>query len=318
MGVFGLKRKKIMNNKILITTSSFSQNLLDSLSDFEIVLNPYKRKLEENELLALLIEHEPIAIIAGVEKYTKNILDEAREFLKIISRCGIGLDSIDLEAAKEYNIKILNTPDAPTMPVSELTLGLILDCLRGISNSNLKIKNGQFERPMGNLLYEKTVGIVGCGRIGSYLAKLLVPFQCEILGYDPYLENHPMIKLTTLENLLKNSDIVSLHIPYSEENKYIISKNELEIMKSTSILINASRGGLICEDSLYDALKNGTIKACALDCFENEPYNGKLRELDNATLTGHIGSYAKEARLLQENQSVENLLKELVRGANEI
>lgn len=300
-----------MNNKILITTSSFGENELRKLSNYEIILNPYKRKLEENELLALLEEHKPVAVIAGVENYTEDILKASKGFLKIISRCGIGLDSIDLKAAHEFCIRILNTPDAPTMPVSELTLALIIDCLRGISNSNMKIKNGKFERPMGSLLYRKTVGIIGCGRIGSYLAKLLEPFECEILGYDPYLSEHLNINLVTLENLLKFSDIVSLHIPYNVENKHIISKKELEIMKSTAVLINASRGGLVCEDDLYDALKNGTIKAAAIDCFEQEPYTGNLCESDNITLTGHIGSYAKESRILQEEQAVQNLLDAL-------
>lgn len=300
-----------MKDNILITTSSFNQDFLNSLSDYEIILNPYKRKLSEDEILELLQKHKPIGLIAGVEPLTKKVLDSAKDFLKVISRCGIGLDSVDLEAAKSFNIKVTNTPDAPTKPVAELTLGLILDALRKISLSNQKIKSGIFERPMGSLLFQKTVGIIGCGRIGTYLSKLLAPFECEILGYDPFIDSHSSIRLVSKEDLLKKSDIVTMHIPYSEKNYHLIGENELEIMKPSAILINASRGGLIDENALYFALKNNKIASAALDCYENEPYSGNLVELDNVTLTGHIGSYAKEARQMQELQAVENLLKNL-------
>lgn len=300
-----------MKDNILITTSSFNQNFLNSLSDYDIILNPYKRKLSEDEILELLQKYKPIGLIAGVEPLTKKVLDSAKDFLKVISRCGIGLDSVDLEAAKSLNIKVTNTPDAPTKPVAELTLGLILDALRKISLSNKKIKSGIFERPMGSLLYKKTVGIIGCGRIGTYLAKLLAPFECELLGYDPFIENHSTIKLASKEDLLKKSDIVTIHIPYSKESHHFIEKNELDIMKPSAILINASRGGLIDENALYFALKNNKIASAALDCYENEPYNGNLVELDNVILTGHIGSYAKEARQMQEIQAIENILKNL-------
>lgn len=308
--------------KVLITTSSFGTSdpyPLEILNQngFQPVLNPYKRKLTEEEVLSLLGEHRPEALIAGVEPLTERVLQIASPYLKVISRCGIGMDSVDLNAAKRLGIKVTNTPDAPTIPVAELTLGLILDALRGISLSTGRVKQGEWHRPMGNLLYKKIVGIVGLGRIGTHLAKLLEPFECGVLGYDPYIGEHPYASLTDEDTLLECSDIITLHIPYTEENRHFIGEKALSQIKSTAYLINTARGGLVDEAALYRALKEEKIKGCALDCFEEEPYTGPLKELDNVVLTGHIGSYAAEARIMQERQSAENVIISL-RCKNEV
>ncbi len=171
--------------KILITTSSFAKNdpaplkKLEALN-CEVVLNPLKRKLTEAEARELIKKHQPDALLAGVEPLTKEVLSAA-DNLKIISRCGIGLDSVDLQAASDLNIKVVNTPDAPTLAVAELTLGLILSLLRRIHLSHLSIRIGEWERPMGQLLHKKTVGIVGCGRIGACLRKGLEPRSSSVL-----------------------------------------------------------------------------------------------------------------------------------------
>lgn len=138
--------------KVLVTTSSFGkfdQSPIKELEEagFEIILNPKGRKLKKNEVLELLLNHKPIAILAGVEPLTSDVIVECSDFLKIISRCGIGLDSVDIEAAKKYGIKIFNTPDAPTQPVAELTLGLMLNLFRQISFCDYSIKKGQWQRP---------------------------------------------------------------------------------------------------------------------------------------------------------------------------
>lgn len=299
-------------SRILITTSSFGKldpTPLELLQDngLDIVLNPYGRKLTEDEVFGLLEEHRPIGMVAGVEPLTRKVLEQA-EGLKVISRCGIGMDSVDLDAAAEMGIAVTNTPDAPTMPVAELTLGLILGLLRQLHISDASIRSGGWERPMGNLLYGKTVGVIGCGRIGRWLGRLLQPFECTLLGYDPYQTTSDMFQLIALDELLANADIMSLHLPYTEENHHLIGGEQLQQMKQSAILINASRGGLVDEDALCKVLKLGLLAGAALDCFEQEPYVGDLAQLDNVLLTGHIGSYAEEGRAIMEQQAAENLI----------
>jgi D-3-phosphoglycerate dehydrogenase len=291
--------------KVLITTSSFS--LVEAPNGFEYVLNPYKRKLTTEELTELVKKHEPDYIIAGTEKIDKAALEVMKPFVKMISRCGVGMDNVDLNTAKELGIAVTNTPDAPTMPVAELTLGIMLDLLRKISFSDRTIRSGGFEKPAGNLLHGKTVGIIGCGRIGTHLAKLLEPFDCIVLGYDKFIKTAVKIEMTGFDKLIEQSDIISLHIPFSAENKYIINAEVLNKMKNTAYLLNISRGGLVDENALNEALKAGKIAGAGVDCFENEPYKGKLTEFDNVVLTSHIGSYAKEARVKQELDAVANI-----------
>jgi D-3-phosphoglycerate dehydrogenase len=296
---------------ILCTTSSFNENISLS-SQYKIVKNPYKRKLTEDEIVNMIIEYQPIGMIAGVEPLTRRVLEQANT-LRVVSRCGIGLDTVDTQAALELGIVVTNTPDAPTIPVAELTFGLILNLLRGVRESDLSIQSHNWTRPMGNLLYGKSVGIVGCGRIGSYVAKLSYAFGCQVMAYDPYLTSSPICELVSLDYLLMNSDIVTLHLPYSPDNHHIIGSVQLSKMKSDSILVNASRGGLVDEDALFESLTSGHLKAAALDSFEEEPYHGRLIGLDNVLLTAHIGSYASEARMMQERQSVDNLVTELLK-----
>jgi len=302
---------------ILITTSSFGKDDLSPLNDLNkmkginIVTNPYERKLTEDEVSRLIEELKPIGMIAGVEPLTRNVLIKAKG-LKVISRCGIGLDSVDLDAANELGIIVTNTPDAPTIPVAELTLGMILCLLRQLHTADASIRRGQWERPMGLLLYGKTVGIIGCGRIGSYLAKLLHAFNCTLLGYDPNIKQHELYEMVTLNDLLQRSDIISIHIPYSHENHHLIGVQELSITKENAILVNAARGGLVDENALYEYLQSGHLLGAALDCHEVEPCcSSKFVNMPNVLLTPHIGSYAREARVIMEMQAADNLIKEL-------
>lgn len=302
-------------NTVLITTSSFavdSPALLKQLeaSGLQVVLNPLKRKLTEEEATNLLQQHKPVGMIAGVEPLTRRVL-AAADGLRVISRCGIGLDSVDLAAAKELGITVTNTPDAPTVPAAELALGLILSLLRGIPASDSGIRQGRWVRPMGRLLQHKTVGIVGCGRIGSRLAKMLSSMECRVLGGDPACPVNDHFELVELEKLLAEADIISLHLPYTAQTHYFMDAKRLAMMKPGSYLINAARGGLVDEDALYQALQSGHLAGAALDCFEQEPYQGPLTELENVVLTGHVGSYAREGRIRMEEQAVENLIREL-------
>ena len=300
---------------ILITTSSFSQNdpgLLKRLEaqNLRIILNPYGRKLTEGEVIDLFVQHRPVGMIAGVEPLTRQALSVASD-LKVISRCGIGIDAVDIEEAESLNIIVTITPDGPTIAVAELALGMILSLLRRIHTSDASIRNGEWVRPMGNLLHGKTVGLIGCGRIGCHLAKLLAAFDVTILGCDPVCVQNDNFSIVNSEQLFSRSDIISLHIPYTPENHHFINRGMISLMKKGSVLINAARGGILDEEALYDAIQSGHLSGAAIDCFEEEPYRGKLRTLDNVLLTGHIGSYAREGRIMMEKQAMENLLREL-------
>jgi D-3-phosphoglycerate dehydrogenase / 2-oxoglutarate reductase len=293
---------------ILCTVEEFINN--DFPDQFNMFMNPYKRVLTEKETEGFVERHQPVGIIAGVEPLTRNVLSKSKS-LKVISRHGIGLNSVDLEAAAEMGIIVRNTPDAPTKAVAELALGSMLCLLRGIRKADVSIREGGWIRPMGALLYGKSVGIIGCGRIGTYLAHLLTGLGCRVTGYDPYLKEHDMIQLVSLDELLSGSDIVTLHIPYTRENHGLIGDDQLKMMKKDSLLINTARGGIIDEDALYSVLLRGDIAGAALDCFAAEPYVGKLIELDNIILTSHIGSFAIEAKLDMEKQSLANLITSL-------
>ena len=315
-------------NKIAITTTSFGKydkeplNLLKE-NGFKIILNPYGRKLKKEEVIELC--RDAVGIIAGTEILDADVLEKltqpsvltSQTSLKVISRCGTGLDNIDLNAAKRLGVKIYNTPNALTLAVAELTVGLILNLLRKINQMDISIKHSKWEKLMGNLLSAKKVGIIGFGRIGRKVAELLIPFGCEIRYYDIKEEfrdlgiegfrdkDYEMIKL---EELLRISDIISIHVSSKEQ---IIGENEIRMMKKGSWLVNVARGGVVDENALYMALKERHLAGAAVDVFEQEPYTGPLIELNNVILTPHIGSYALETRVEMERQAVENLLKGL-------
>jgi D-3-phosphoglycerate dehydrogenase len=298
--------------KILISPSSFGQcgkvpiDLLRQ-NGYEVIENPYGRKLNEKEILELA--NGVIGIIAGVENLSCNILKQLKT-LKVISRVGVGMDSVDLECATELGIVVKNTPDGPTQAVAELTVGLAMSLLRHICISDKKIKNGIWKKAIGNLINKQTIGIIGLGRIGKQTAKLFLALGAKILGYDIFPDNSWAekndVEIVELDEILKRSDIVTLHLPRT--NKPLIGKKELQQMSKNTYLINVSRGGVVDEDALYQALNSGELAGAAVDVFVEEPYKGKLRELENIILTPHLGSYACEAKLKMEIDAVNNLL----------
>lgn len=302
--------------KILITTSSFNLDHFKEVetrlisSGLEVMANPYSRRLSSDEVKVLLTG-DIVGMIAGVEPLTLGVLESAK-YLKVIARCGTGLDSVDLNAAAKFGIRVSNTPDSPTIAVAELTIAHILNLMRQVSLANYAIRQGAWKPLMGRLLSGKTVGVIGYGRIGKKVAKLLSAFGAKVLAYDPVcLHQDGVATFVSLEELLQTSDIVSLHLPYSEASHHIMGKDEIWQMKPGSMLFNISRGGLVDESALYLALKKKHLSGAGLDAFESEPYLGPLCELDNVLLTSHMGSYAKEARVMQEKEAVSNLLADL-------
>lgn len=305
-----------MKQKILITTSSFDLHNFDRLDDLtaagiEIIQNPLNRRLNEQEVSELITD-DVIGIIAGLEPLTANVLTNARQ-LKVIARCGTGLDSVDIEAARRQGILIFNTPDAPTTAVAELTVAHILGLLRHVTESDREVRSGRWSGLMGSLLKNKTVGIIGFGRIGQAVAKLITAFEANVIAFDIEKISDPLVKQLPLDEVCAKSDIISLHVPYSAATRHLIDARAIEKMKPTALLINVSRGGVIDEDALLEALHSGRIAGAALDCFEVEPYSGPLLGIDNVHVTAHMGSYARETR----NQMELDASAALVRGLKE-
>jgi D-3-phosphoglycerate dehydrogenase len=300
---------------VLLSVSSFGvadlepRRLLES-AGVRIVDNPHGRRLREEEIAEMIRDVD--ALVAGTEPLNARVLENAPQ-LRVISRVGVGLENIDLNAALRLGIVVRNTPDALTDPVAELTLAGILNVLRHIGEMDRAMRNGEWTRKMGAMLRGRTVGIVGLGRIGRRLAQLLEPFQVRLLASDRAPDHAAARRVNTrlvpLDQLLTESDVVTLHIPGGE--RPVLGAAELRRMKRGAILINASRGGLVDEDALLEALRDEHLSGAYLDTFQDEPYEGPLRELPNVLLTPHAGSYAAEARVRMEREAVQNLLDAL-------
>lgn len=301
-------------SKVLITTSSFSLGNFaqaKSLHDagISIEVNPHGRRLSEDEV-AELVATDVIAILAGLEPLTDRVLSNAKS-LRVIARCGTGLDSVDLQAASRLGIDVFNTPDAPTQAVAELTIAHMLNSLRHISTTDSNMRSGKWTPTMGSLLATKTVGLIGVGRIGSAVAKLAQAFGARVIGFDPVVSSHNSVELLSLDEVLNQSDIVSLHVPINDQTHHIVNASAISRMKPGSIVVNVSRGGLIDESALHDALKSQHLSGAALDCFEDEPYSGPLLQLPGVHVTAHMGSYARETRDLMEVEASTNLVNGL-------
>jgi D-3-phosphoglycerate dehydrogenase len=301
-------------SKVLITTSSFSLGNFaqaKSLHDagISIEVNPHGRRLSEDEV-AELVATDVIAILAGLEPLTDRVLSNAKS-LRVIARCGTGLDSVDLLAASRLGIDVFNTPDAPTQAVAELTIAHMLNSLRHISTTDSNMRSGKWTPTMGSLLATKTVGLIGVGRIGSAVAKLAQAFGARVIGFDPVVNSHNSVELLSLDEVLNQSDIVSLHVPINDQTHHIVNASAISRMKPGSIVVNVSRGGLIDESALHDALKSQHLSGAALDCFEDEPYSGPLLQIPGVHVTAHMGSYARETRDLMEVEASTNLVNGL-------
>lgn len=304
-------------SKFVISTSTFDtdnnphiQYLIQQ--GLSVVSNPYRRRLTEDEVLELL-KDDVVGLIAGIEPLTARVFVAAKQ-LKVVSRCGTGMDSVDRAAAEQHQIAVYNTPVAPAQAVAELTLGLMLSALRRICQTDRLLRQGEWPRQQGNLLAAQTVGIIGMGHIGQRVARLCQAFGAKVIAYDPFVEKSlPEVTLMPFEQLLAEADIVTLHLSSSPETHHLLDSDALALLKPNAIVINAARGGLVDEDALGEALRNQKLGAAALDVFEQEPYKGPLLECDNIILTSHIGSLAKEARQRMEVEAAENLLKGLIK-----
>lgn len=304
-----------MAKKVLTSPSSMGQcgsEPFDLLREngFEVINNPYGRKLTEDEVIELAQDCD--GIVAGVEPLTPRVMD-ALPGLKCISRVGVGMDNVDLEYAKQKGIIVVNTPDGPTRGVAELTLAMTLSLLRRIPQADAALHQRKWKKQIGNLFLDKKVGIIGLGRIGKSVAELFRGLKNPVIGYDPYANEvwakENGVELASFEEVLKQADILTLHVPGNKDKSPVIGAAELAMMKDGAFLINIARGGVVDEAALYDALKNSKLAGAAIDVYTKEPYDGPLCDLDNIIMTPHLGSYAKEGKLQMEIDACRNFIE---------
>jgi len=306
-----------MQDNIFIALSTFAQYgeqplILLNTSGIEYSFNTLGRRLVRKEIVQ--IGSNASGIIAGVEPYDAEVLCQLSN-LKCISRAGVGIDNIDLDYARMNNIIIRNTPDVVIRPVVELTIAMIFDLLRKTTFHTILLKDRRWEKTAGNLLFGKTVGIIGTGRIGKAAAEFLIKLGVNICAYDvtpdeKWASTHGITYLP-FEKLLSSVDIISLHALPEPDQLPLIGKEEITLMKKGVVLINTSRGECIDENALIDGLNSGKVGGAGMDVFPEEPYNGKLLDFDNVVLTPHLATLTKESRLEMEIQATQNLLDEL-------
>lgn len=302
--------------KVLITTVPFGEKdryPVDLLEKYGVdyLVNPLGKKLTEEELSEMVSDVD--VIIAGTEPITRYVLERAPQ-LKMISRVGIGLDSVDLMAARERGIKVSYTPDAPAPAVAELTIGLMLSLLRYVHVSNMELHLKHWKRYFGRRLSECTIGIVGVGRIGKGVIRHLSGFQCKkVLVNDLYVDRsvqeYENVEYVDKETLYQESDVLTFHVPLTASTKNMIRREHLDRMKPDAIIINTSRGGIVNESDLYNTMNQGHLSGAAIDVFEEEPYSGNLTEIDHCMLTSHMGSMSIDCRNRMEIEATEEVIR---------
>jgi D-3-phosphoglycerate dehydrogenase len=301
---------------VLITTVPFGERnrlpieLLDD-NGIEYVVNPIGRKLKEDELAGMIADFD--VVVAGTEPITEKVMEQARN-LKLISRVGIGLDSVDLLAAEKRGIKVSYTPDAPAPAVAELTIGLMLSLLRFVHVANTQMHKGEWHRHFGRRIPEVTIGIIGTGRIGGRVLRRLSAFGTpRVLVNDLYPEPNVTkdLKLEWVgkDDIFREADLISLHVPLTAQTKNMVRKEHLMMMKPDALIINTSRGGIINENDLAAVLQTGHLGGAAIDVFEQEPYRGHLAGIDRCLLTSHMGSMSVDCRTRMEIEATEEAVR---------
>jgi len=293
----------------------------DKISDEAIKMLKEKHEVVFSELdpkgLLNEIEKYDALVIRSRTKVTKEVIKKGKN-LKVIGRAGVGVDNIDVPEATKRKIPVVNAPGGATVSVAELTFAHMLSLARNLSKSDKTMKNGEWEKKTlkGTELCDKTLGLIGSGRIGTEVGKMAIAFGMKVIVYDPYLSKETAEKhsfeLADLDSLLKNSDFISIHTPLTDETKKMIDEKEFKKMKNTAFIVNCARGGIIDENALYNSLKEGKIRGAALDVYENEPpKNSPLLTLDNIVFTPHIGASTKEAQIRAGTITAEQVLKVL-------
>jgi len=298
--------------RVALSPSSFAARdkaPLDLLqeSGVEVVPNPYGRRLTEDEAIEHLRGVD--GLIAGLEPLNRRVLSTANR-LKAIARVGIGMDNVDLDAARELGIAVSNTPDGPSNAVAELTVAAALNMSRGLLEASNAMHEGRWEKKISKGLSDACALIVGYGRIGRRVAGLLEPFGVELLAVDPFLPESSFsnARPVNLDEGLAAADIVSLHTSGRET---VLGPQEFAVMKADALLLNSARAELVDEDALIDALESGKLGGAWFDVFWEEPYSGRLTNYPQVIMSPHVGTYTKSCRLDMEITAVKNVLSDL-------
>lgn len=300
--------------RVAVTSRSFSRNQTlrsELLARYEnVTFNEEGKTLRGSALAAFLAGHE--RAIVALEPIDEELLTALPE-LKVVSKYGVGFDNIDFEALRRRNIRLNTAQGVTSRSVSELVLSFAISLLRQLPRAAAELRAGAWKQIDGFNLSGKTFGIVGCGHIGRDLAKLLTPFRCQLLTYDlvpppPEFCEEQGVEVVSLEELLKESHVVSLHVPLIESTLNLISRERLQLMRQGAILINVARGKLIDEVALLEFLRSGQLGGAALDVFAQEPpQNLELLELPNFIGTPHIGGSTEEANLAKGRAAISGL-----------
>ena len=298
-----------MKKKVFIATSSFLElenfKKKNKINEFKFVLNPLKKKLTSKELL--LYAKDCDYIIAGTENYDKNLLNKL-DNLKCLFRLGSGIDNVDVSYLKKKGIKFSKSQTTPEIAVAELIVGYIFSFYRDIHDHDKNLKNKIWKKTMGSILHGKILGIIGFGKVGRYLHKILKNFGIQILINDIKNIKRKNTKLTTL---IKKSDIISINMNFSKKNK-LLNQQKLNLCKKNCLIINTSRSEIIDNEYLFKMLKKNKILGACMDVFDKEPYYGKFTKLNNVILTPHIGSYSKEIRSNMEKEALNYIVSNKV------
>jgi D-3-phosphoglycerate dehydrogenase len=314
--------KKNIELKVLVS-DSISKKGVDILKKAGLVVD-VKTGLSPEELKKEIGKYDAL-VVRSATKVTADILEHAKN-LKVIGRAGSGLDNVDKNAATKKGIVVMNTPGGNTVTTAEHTVALLFSMARQIPQATISMKQGKWEKKkfMGVELYNKTLGIIGLGNIGAHVAKIALGMGMRVITYDPFLSEEKAralgVTVVDIEALIKTSDFITIHVPMTNETKNMINQKTIGTMKKGVRLINASRGGIVDEKALYDALKSGKVAAAALDVFEKEPPGeSPLLELDNFICTPHLGASTEDAQenvaIAVSHQLVDYLLYGTIRNA---
>jgi len=302
--------------KVLVTATSLKPNsknpALETLEKFagDVVYNPHGRPLTEDELAPLLSDCD--GYIAGLDFVTAKAIATC-DRLKVISRYGAGVDRVDIPAASAKRIAVCNTPGANAQAVADLAFGLILSVARSIPMLDRMTREEKWVRSTGIELHGKTIGILGLGAVGRAVAKRASGFSMRTLAYDPFLDEAYAkangIEAAGFDLLIRESDVISLHLPMNDGTRHIVDDDAMRSMKPGTIIVNTARGGLIDEAAAYELLKSGHLGGLGLDAYEDEPpAKSPLFGLDNVVLTPHTGAHTSEATANMAAMAVQNLI----------
>ena len=299
-------KNNFLKKKVFIATSSFLINKADlnkipNNKNFEFIKNPLKKKLTSDQIIKFAKNCD--YIIAGTEVYDKYTINKL-EKLKYLFRLGSGTDNVNIDYLEKKKIKFFKSKVTPEIAVAELIVGYIFSIYRDIHEHDRNLKNKIWKKKMGSTLNGKTLGIIGYGKVGKYLHKILKNFGIDILIND---KKKIKLKNTNLNTLIKKSDIISINTNLLSKQK-LLDKQKLNLCKKNCLIINTSRPEVLDHKHLYWLLKNKKILGAALDVFDKEPYYGDLTKLDNVLLTPHIGSYSKEIRYNMEVEAVTSII----------